>query len=123
MAAGLPQNSAHSPRPVQQGLQLLRNALHQLCPHQDDPLIVLLTPSAVSTEISEHRFLAESMGFSLASPEDLHGDQNRLFLLQNGQNLPVRPGALIRVAPPGSSIVTLNRGGSLKDTWTLDDAA
>ncbi|MBL6797364.1 MAG: hypothetical protein ISQ53_01055, partial [Synechococcus sp. BS307-5m-G39] len=40
-----------------------------------------------------------------------------------GDTPQVLPGALTRVAPPGSSIVNLNRGGSLKDTWILDDAA
>ena len=108
LAAGLQQNSAHSPRPVQQGLQQLRAALHQLCPYQDDPRIVLLTPSTVSTEISEHRFLAEAMGIALARPEDLHCDQNQVFLLQNGQNLPVdviyrRNEDRIGMEPDGSS--------------------
>ena len=108
LAAGLPETCGHSPRPVQQGLQLLRNALHRLCPHQDDPLIVLLTPSAISTEISEHRFLAAAMGLSMACPEDLHCDQNRVFLFQNGQRMPVdviyrRNEDRINTEPDGSS--------------------
>ena len=107
-AAGLVKNAAHQPRPVLQGLQQLRAALHQLCPHQDDPLIVLLTPSTVSTEISEHRFLAAAMGIALARPEDLHCDQNQVFLLQHGQKLPVdviyrRNEDRIGMEPDGSS--------------------
>ena len=108
LAAGLPKPPSHSLRPVQPGLQLLRQALHQLCPHRDDPRIVLLTPSAISTEISEHRFLAAAMALSLACPEDLHCDQNRVFLRRNGHSLPVdviyrRNEDRIGTEPDGSS--------------------
>ena len=50
---------------------------------------------------------------------DSHADLRVHALAPDAENIRVVPGAMTRVAAPGSKLVNISRGGKMKDTWVL----
>ena len=50
---------------------------------------------------------------------DAHADLRIQALAPDGENIRVVPGAMTRVAAPGSKLVNISKGGKMKDTWVL----
>jgi uncharacterized circularly permuted ATP-grasp superfamily protein len=50
---------------------------------------------------------------------DSHADLRVQALAPDAENIRVVPGAMTRVAAPGSKLVNISRGGKMKDTWVL----
>ena len=48
---------------------------------------------------------------------DAHADYRIHALAPDAQNIQVIPGAMSRVAAPGSKLVNISSGGKMKDTW------
>ena len=53
---------------------------------------------------------------------DAHADYRIHALAPDAQTIEVIPGAMTRVAAPGSKLVNISSGGKMKDTWVLRDA-
>jgi uncharacterized circularly permuted ATP-grasp superfamily protein len=60
--------------------------------------------------------LAEDVEFVL---RDSHADYRIHTLAPDAQTVEVFPGAMTRVADPGSRLVNISSGGQMKDTWVL----
>ena len=58
----------------------------------------------------------EKAGFLL---RDSHADYRIHALAPHEQSVEVVPGAMTRVAAPGSKLVNISSGGKMKDTWVL----
>ena len=58
----------------------------------------------------------EKAGFLL---RDSHADYRIHALAPDEQSVEVVPGAMTRVAAPGSKLVNISSGGKMKDTWVL----
>ncbi|MBD0355315.1 MAG: circularly permuted type 2 ATP-grasp protein [Rubrobacteraceae bacterium] len=50
---------------------------------------------------------------------DAHADYRVHALAPDAQTVEVVPGAMTRVAAPGSKLVNISSGGKMKDTWVL----
>ncbi len=50
---------------------------------------------------------------------DSHADYRVHALASNAETVEVVPGAMTRVATPGSRLVNISSGGKMKDTWVL----
>jgi len=50
---------------------------------------------------------------------DSHADYRVHALASDPQTVEVVPGAMTRVAAPGSKLVNISSGGKMKDTWVL----
>src|SRR5215210_1512570 len=61
----------------------------------------------------------EENGFVL---RDAHADYRIHALAPEAQKIEVIPGAMTRVAAPGSKLVNISSGGKMKDTWVLHGA-
>ncbi len=59
---------------------------------------------------------ADEAGFFL---RDSHADYRIHALAPDEQSVEVVPGAMTRVAAPGSKLVNISSGGKMKDTWVL----
>jgi uncharacterized circularly permuted ATP-grasp superfamily protein len=53
---------------------------------------------------------------------DAHADYRIHALAPDAQTIEVVPGAMTRVAAPGSKLVNISSGGKMKDTWVLTSA-
>ena len=53
---------------------------------------------------------------------DAHADYRIHALAPDAQKIEVVPGAMTRVAAPGSKLVNISSGGKMKDTWVLTSA-
>jgi uncharacterized circularly permuted ATP-grasp superfamily protein len=51
---------------------------------------------------------------------DSHADYRIHALAPDAQTVEVVPGAMTRVAAPGSKLVNISSGGKMKDTWVLE---
>ncbi len=51
---------------------------------------------------------------------DSHADYRIHALAPNAETVEVVPGAMTRVAAPGSKLVNISSGGKMKDTWVLE---
>ena len=61
-----------APEPLEPSLELLGDALRSAAPDGvDEPVVVVLTDGPSNTAYSDHRMLAESLGFALVRPVDL----------------------------------------------------
>jgi uncharacterized circularly permuted ATP-grasp superfamily protein len=58
-------------RPVEDYPLRLLQALQFLCPHSENPMVVLLTPGRYNSAFYEHAFLAQQMGIPLVEGSDL----------------------------------------------------
>ncbi len=50
---------------------------------------------------------------------DAHADYRVHALAPDAETIEVVPGAMTRVADPGSKLVNISSGGKMKDTWVL----
>ena len=50
---------------------------------------------------------------------DSHADYRVHALAPDAETVEVVPGAMTRVAAPGSKLVNISSGGKMKDTWVL----
>jgi uncharacterized circularly permuted ATP-grasp superfamily protein len=53
---------------------------------------------------------------------DAHADYRIHALAPDAQTIEVIPGAMTRVAAPGSKLVNISSGGKMKDTWVQSGA-
>jgi carboxylate-amine ligase len=53
---------------------------------------------------------------------DAHADYRIHALAPDAQTIEVIPGAMTRVAAPGSKLVNISSGGKMKDTWVQGGA-
>jgi uncharacterized circularly permuted ATP-grasp superfamily protein len=74
---------------------------------------VAQTPLEFSTHI-----LCEAEGEELVL-RDSHADYRVHALAPDAETVEVVPGAMTRVASPGSKLVNISSGGKMKDTWVL----
>ena len=82
---------------------------------EDNPVeYVAQSPLEFSTHI-----LCENEGEELVL-RDSHADLRVHALAADPQTVEVVPGAMTRVAAPGSRLVNISSGGKMKDTWVLD---
>ncbi len=51
---------------------------------------------------------------------DAHADLRIHALAPDDQTVEIVPGAMTRVAAPGSKLVNISSGGKMKDTWVLE---
>jgi uncharacterized circularly permuted ATP-grasp superfamily protein len=65
-------------------------------------------------DFSTHVLCEANDGFVL---RDAHADYRIHALAPDAQNILVIPGAMSRVAAPGSKLVNISSGGKMKDTW------
>jgi len=68
-------------------------------------------------EFSTH-VLCDAEGEELVL-RDSHADYRIHALAPDAQTVEVVPGAMTRVAAPGSRLVNISSGGKMKDTWVL----
>jgi uncharacterized circularly permuted ATP-grasp superfamily protein len=74
---------------------------------------VAQTPLEFSTHV-----LCEAEGEDLVL-RDSHADYRVHALAPDAETVEVVPGAMTRVASPGSKLVNISSGGKMKDTWVL----
>ena len=74
---------------------------------------VAQTPLEFSTHV-----LCEAEGEELVL-RDSHADYRIHALAPDAETIEVVPGAMTRVASPGSKLVNISSGGQMKDTWVL----
>ena len=67
-------------------------------------------------DFTTHVLCETSDGFVL---RDSHADLRIHALAPDAQTVEVIPGAMTRVAAPGSKLVNISSGGKMKDTWVL----
>ncbi|MDQ3792625.1 MAG: circularly permuted type 2 ATP-grasp protein, partial [Actinomycetota bacterium] len=70
----------------------------------------------VLLEFSTHVLCETGGGIVL---RDSHADYRVHALAPDAETVEVVPGAMTRVAAPGSKLVNISSGGKMKDTWVL----
>ena len=101
---------------------------------------VLIAPEESSEDVEEFRKTVEESPVEYVAQEvmdfsthvlcetgedgfvlrDSHADYRIHTLAPNAQTVEVVPGAMTRVAAPGSKLVNVSSGGKMKDTWVLE---